>query len=536
MPLDALRQLLAEPEQSFLWCQFVQALAGTPDLVLRGQLVNSVLAQVDSTGLPGFHANLLAYHCNMGSAHLGLACKALLDIDASTTRQLALLSYMWLTLLNESPSRDAFSSLGKASGMVDLALCVQQRVATMAKAAGWKFSRQRGKVAVVLTEASVQGHPPTRVALDHVAALLQAGYKVHIFSANEWQIAEIWQWLGVGQGWQSVPPPLQGLPDWLRHLGAVLGDGSNLTFTLMDATLIPERRYMALLEQLNEFAPEWITLVGFTTGVAQVLHQHYPVVAMSTLSVPPMAPVDVWLSPAYPVQLQVQPWHVNMPIGQVQPRMLRLTNLGGAHARNRVALDAQLGLAPGVVVVMSAGARLVNELPPPWLEKWVAFLAEHPNVVWLLVGTTLDVGEPFDQIPTGQVRRLGYVGNFAEVTASVDVVANPMRIGGGTSVAMAMAAGVPVVSYDDCDGGDKVQEFAVQDDEAYFARLSCWVLDAEERARAGSAMRALIEARPDTDQMARDYLQAGALAGELFSRRCAARPRPTASPWFGFKP
>jgi glycosyltransferase involved in cell wall biosynthesis len=508
---DALHQLLAEPTQSFLWDNLVQALFNTQDLVLRGQLIGRVLAQAGATGLPGFHAHLLANYCNMGDAHLTVACEALLATQTGMTRQLALLAYMWRTLMNASPSRSDFLRVGSAWGMADLALSIQQRVVQLSETAGWKFGRRRGRVAVVLTEASVEGHPPTRGALDHVAVLLRAGYQVQIFSASEWQVAEIWQWLGVGRNFQFLPQPLEGLSDWRAYLGDALGDGANLTYTLIDQALIPERRYAAVLSRLAEFAPEWITLVGLTSGLSQVLYRNYPVVAMSTLSVQPMAPVDVWLSPAYPPQQEVAPWHAQMPIGRVQHRMMRLAEIDRAGARNREALHAQLGLAPGALVVLSAGVRLPSEMPGTWLEQWAIFLAQHPQVVWLLVGTTSEIEGVDALVPTGQIRRLGYVANFADATASVDIVANPRRIGGGTSVAMAMAAGVPVVSYADCDGGDKVQEFAVHDDAAYFLRLGHWVRDAQARADAGEAMRSMLASRPDNRAMAHDFLQAGAL-------------------------
>jgi len=516
---DALNHLLVEPEQSVNWSRLNRTLVAVSEPATCKAAVYAILDRVPPVGIAGFYRNLLACRCRLGTSYLRKACDYVLTTKTPLPRQLAMLSYMWHEALRSGVSREAFRQVCAACAMPELAAQIQSDIAAKAKNWSLRFRRRRGRVALVLTEAGRAMHPPTRVALDHVAALLRANYSVEIFSAFEWQIADLPEWLGISEAWQPLPPPLENLADWRQYLGEVLTQDISISVTLANRQLSPAYRYHAVLTRLAEFAPEWIVLIGLTSGMAQVLYTHYPVVTMSTLSVPPMVPTDVWLSPAYPPRQEVNPWLDTMPIGRIVPRILRLATSNPVISQNRQNIRAALNLPDTAVVVMSAGGRLNNELPRPWLVQWRNFLAQQSDVVWLLVGTEKEIPDLNNLIPTQQLRRLGFVPDLLTLTAQVDIVANPPRLGGGTSVAIAMAAGVPVVSYVDCDGGDKVAHFAVADDESYFACLGYWVQDESARTEAGAAMRALFESRPDEAQMAREFLDAGNLAMELFRKR-----------------
>ena len=70
-----------------------------------------------------------------------------------------------------------------------------------------------------------------------------------------------------------------------------------------------------------------------------------------------------------------------------------------------------------------------------------------------------------------------------------DIYLNPQRVGGGTTVANAMELGVPVLSFSDGDGGDKVGQFAVVDMEGYFAQLATWVDRPQAREEVAAALQ-----------------------------------------------
>lgn len=520
--LDTLQTVLAEPALSMHWYRLGQALLGEPDTDLRGAVVRGVLNATLEDGLPGFHRSMLAAHCDLGEEFLRAGTELVLRHPTwPAARGQALLALIWHRAMRQGVSRKAFVACAQACGMPALARHLQQRVAASSPPASGRPRRigQAPRVTVLLTETGPARHPPTQVALLHVAALLRAGFQVQVVSASEWQLPDLSLWLGLPSPWQPLPPPQADLADWREALGDALGPGATLEVTLADLALSPLPRAQVIERHITEFAPDWVVLIGFTSYLAQVIYARYPVVAMSTLSVPPMAPVDVWLSPAYPATMTVTPWHPAMPVGQVVSRQLRLAADPAPATASQAGQVVVSDLAPGTILVLSAGGRLHNELPQAWLGQWQHFLAAHPEVIWLLVGSEKEIPGLGHLIPSHRIRRLGFVPDLPGLMTRVHVVANPPRLGGGTSVAMAIAAGVPVVSYGDCDGGDKVAHWAVADDTAYFALLSLWVTDARARTAAGQAMRELHQLRPDDRQMAQEFLKTGALACERFRQR-----------------
>lgn len=524
--LDTLQTVLAEPALSMHWWRLGQALLAEPDTDLRGAVVRGVLRAAPENGLPGFHRAMLAAHCDLGEEYLRAGTELVLRHPAwPASRGQALLSLIWHRAMRQGVSRSAFVACARACGMPSLALHLQQQVVGACRPVS-RRPRQVGRVprvTVLLTETGPARHPPTQVALQHAAALLRAGYLVQVVSAFEWQIPDLSLWLGLPSPWRPLPSPQPDLADWRVALGDALESGSTLQVTLADLSLSPLHRAQVLERHVDEFDPDWVVLIGLTSYLAQVMYSRYPIVGMSTLSVPPMAPLDVWLSPTYPARPVVTPWHSFMPVGQVVPRQLRLAADPGPAAVALTGLEINPALPQDSVVVLSAGGRLHNELPRDWLAQWKQFLSTHPEVIWLLVGTDAEIVGLNSLIPSGQVRRMGFVSDLPGLLNHVHIVANPPRLGGGTSVAMAMAAGVPVVSYGDCDGGDKVAHWGVADDTAYFARLSLWVRDVQARAVAGQAMRELYLLRPDDSRMAKDFLSTGALACELFKQRCTIK-------------
>ncbi|MEO8653551.1 MAG: glycosyltransferase [Ramlibacter sp.] len=146
-------------------------------------------------------------------------------------------------------------------------------------------------------------------------------------------------------------------------------------------------------------------------------------------------------------------------------------------------------MRPDAILLVTCGARLEPERLASWIDEVVRFLDEHPQAEWLVVGPDAAQGARFEQKHV-RIRVLPQRTDLARWIALGDLYLNPPRFGGGASVAMAMAAGVPVVSMAGGDGGDKIGSFAVQNAADYRRRASQWVADGDRRAQAGIDMRA----------------------------------------------
>jgi hypothetical protein len=88
-----------------------------------------------------------------------------------------------------------------------------------------------------------------------------------------------------------------------------------------------------------------------------------------------------------------------------------------------------------------------------------------------------------------RVRTLGFREDFGAVLLACDLYLNPPRMGGGQSVAAAMAHALPALSLASSDGGDKAGPWAAPDEASYFATLGRWTRDAAERRKAGEGQR-----------------------------------------------
>ena len=121
----------------------------------------------------------------------------------------------------------------------------------------------------------------------------------------------------------------------------------------------------------------------------------------------------------------------------------------------------------------------------------------RPHVVWLLVGGNGQLPPALAQAPREQMRVLSIRPDIGGILQLSDIYVNPPRMGGGFSVAEAMAAGLPVVSFADSDGGDKVGDLALGSMDDYMQRLAVLTSTPALRGEIGQALRARFDQRCD---------------------------------------
>ncbi|HLO93817.1 MAG TPA: glycosyltransferase, partial [Burkholderiaceae bacterium] len=137
--------------------------------------------------------------------------------------------------------------------------------------------------------------------------------------------------------------------------------------------------------------------------------------------------------------------------------------------------------------LVTVGIRLQSMFDSAWAQRMLTLLQARPDLHWVLVG--LNSLPPALEHLKSQISLVPFQSNLGRVLKACDIYVNPDRLGGGLSVATAMACALPTLSLVDSDGGDKLGPFALATPEAYFDRLDALSQDLSQRLTLGNALR-----------------------------------------------
>jgi glycosyltransferase involved in cell wall biosynthesis len=269
-------------------------------------------------------------------------------------------------------------------------------------------------------------------------------------------------------------------------------------------------RWRNVLRQVARFDPDVVLFVGLMSPVQPQLYAARPLLALPANSVAPSGPHHVWLAAEGEAQAGTG-WAQGNRAGAIFHYPYRIALAPARAALSRRALD----LPDDALVLVSVGFRLNAEIRGTWAARMEAFLEAHPQALWLLVGSGPAL-PPALANRTGRVRALAAQRDVRAICRLCDVYVNPPRIGGGFSVAEAMADAVPVLSLANCDGGAKTGEHALPDADAYFARLEQLAHDPDARRALGAALAARFAANYDLNNAREPLARAMTLAQQRY--------------------
>lgn len=323
-------------------------------------------------------------------------------------------------------------------------------------------------------------HGGTTFTLNMMSILSRLGLTCQTFAAQEASI-----------------PDANSHSGGIEFLGQVAVETESLVLNVPGTTqiIVPNTelslrcRYEQVLAAIHDFKPDVVIFVGFMSPLAYRLYESYPMVGLSIHALPPIAPVDVWLSADATADSSFWP---DLPAPQLAHYPFRFWPKGKAAPVDRAALQ----VPASAVVLITTGNRLDTEMPQPWLDKMVALMDAHQNVHWLQVG--MPQGWKHAGLPVHtRIHGIAQQDVLEAWLAASDIYVNPPRVGGGATVAMAMEQGLAVLTLAGSDGGDKVGTWAASSMDAYFAQLSNWVGEAATRQQVGQALHARFHERLD---------------------------------------
>lgn len=508
--LDALEQTLAEPQSAHRWHRLARFWFDAQEEAVRQSVVQRLTALPESEPRADilrftFLAGITGEHRFNQAAAARLLAMAPDDID----RLAAFMAFFWLDALQKLQRRDEFvAQLTAAQVPAMAARLAQQAVRRLPPAFPARASEEIERVAVVLPYVGNRFHTPSVMAVEQAAVLAREGRKVHLFSAQELAVPEMKFFRGDG-GALTLPP--LDMTHWARTLPAGVG------LTVADSRFSMSRRWQNMLPLLADFNPDAVLLVGLFSPLAAALHAVRPVVGLSVNSVPPIAPADVWLTADPPEKMAeaAAVWGGVFPPQQPVFHPYRVRHAAASGRLTRT----EFGLNEKAVIWVTAGFRLQHEVGGEWAARMLEMLSHYPDAVWLLVGGDGKLPQALLQAPAGRVRALPTRSDIMDILRICDIYVNPPRMGGGFSVAEAMAEGLPVTAFAGSDGGDKVGEGALPHMDAYTERLAALTESSTLRAEVGRVLRQRFDERFDLEASGPALLAACRQAAGLARKR-----------------
>ena len=521
---DVLEQTLIEPQCAKRWHSLFDLWSKTAATDQRQRVLDRLAVhELDDPRADVLRLTLLAWTSGDARFVEAAAARTLGIAPLNPDRVAAFASFYSLQALQFQASRTEFVAALEVARLPAMAAhLAQSAVSTLPPAFTPRVPRTIERVAVVVPHIGNAMHTPTVLAVHQCELLARSGREVRIYSCQELWPPDMPLFHGCGGG-ANLPGP-DG-EHWQRALP------QGVTMSVSDPRFSLRSRWLGLLPAVADFDPDVVLFVGLYSPLAGALHAVRPVVGLCTNAVPPLAPVDVWLSAdeaTCGTTREIWNGAFPDPLACFHPQRIKVTK--GPFALKR----SDIGLAQHAQVWVTVGFRLEQEVSAAWATRMLETLARHPNAVWLLVGCNNGVAPTsLQRAPPGRVVALAPRPDVPAILSLCDVYVNPPRIGGGFSVLEAMASGLPIVSFANSDGGDKVGDLAVADDDAYFRRIAELCARPELRTAMGSRMRERFLRRFDLEGSGPRLLAACELAAncaqERLSRSSGAIAATTAS-------
>lgn len=483
---DLLDQACAEPQSALSWHRLFHGLAASPDRgAWQGPLHQLAAMTFGEPRAEIFRLSFLRDVTGDWRYAEQAAAQVLALEPANPDRLAAYMAYPWLCALASEADRSRFVAALVGARLPAMAARLAQCArALLAPSLKPRLAQSIRRVAVIAPSLGDRSFPPGVMVANQCEVLARQGCQLHVFSCEELQPPDVSLFRG------SPAQVLLAAPDTAYWLTA-LPRGSHLSIS--DTRFSLMQRWRDILPAVAQFDPDAVLLVGLYSPLAAALHGVRPVVGMNSHSLPPLAPLDVWLSADDAAAAGPGPWHDAFPLGQSHYHPYRIKRLQGPWSLTR----AELGLPETAVIWLTVGARLESEVSGAWAAAMMAQLIRHPDAIWLLVGGAGNLPPALAHGPRQQIRVLPARSDIGGVLHRADIYLNPPRMGGGFSVAEAMAEGLPVLSFANSDGGDKVGALALTAMDDYLTQLSALTRSANLRAEMGQTLRARFDQRFD---------------------------------------
>jgi hypothetical protein len=199
------------------------------------------------------------------------------------------------------------------------------------------------------------------------------------------------------------------------------------------------------INAISNFKPQWIMKMGAPDSLAvDQLYEFYPVLSMSMGGAEYSEFVDLYTGGHSEKTI------INEYILRKIENRKYIHHVVGMHFPSPIEkTKSQFNIDENSFILVTVGNRLDAEINEEFAELIIKTLKENNGMTWCIVGSSsIRIVDSLcnDLNLNERVKYFKYISELLDFYTCCDVYINPFRKGGGNSAAMAMRAGLPIVS------------------------------------------------------------------------------------------
>jgi YHS domain-containing protein len=212
-----------------------------------------------------------------------------------------------------------------------------------------------------------------------------------------------------------------------------------------DIRKIKSERIKDTVNFMKDYAPEVIISTCIMSDSINILYETYPVIYLSLGGVNPMNLSDLELYPHLDGIIEfMKSYNIHL-----DRKKIKEFDYGGgfepskeSYSRNDFYLDED------DFIIVTVGLWLKQELTEEYLEMVIAFIRKDKRIKWFIIGE-IDIpylDNKYKDLIDKQIFKIKFIEKLGSFFKICDLYINPLRIGGGFSMAEAIANDTAVIS------------------------------------------------------------------------------------------
>lgn len=358
--------------------------------------------------------------------------------------------------------------------------------------------RHRRRI-VIMTEQMLLGtnHAPTKVVLEFSYVLQkQLGYEVMVIlcPSNRVLLGTIWKNTKICRGTED-------------RMMKVLYKDIEIDVRQFAMKDCGAEEYNNMFQMIYEYRPLFVWNVGVMNPVADLAHDFTSVAVMELTTDCPVSEAEFIIRYEKKDDLseteyerEMKPWQKQIFLKQKLPAVMEKT--GRQYTR------AEIGLPEERFLIAVVGNRLDEELNETFAGVMRGIIERQETTEFVMIGRVEKARRLFSDIVfEGRIHYLGYCPDLLGIYKTLDLYLNPKRLGGGFSGAIAVTAGLPVVTLPDCDVAYNVgEEFVVENYEKMIETAVRYSTDRAFYEKKQEAAK--VSAEKNSDEKMTEYVRA----------------------------